>query len=91
MWLSSCNWGDVCAKNNHQQSFHWYKLASEQGDAYAQRNLADCYVDGLGCSRDLKAAKHWYELAAKQKDKPSIKRLAEWDFIENEFRPPDSI
>lgn len=78
-------------KNNHQQSFYWHKSAAEQGDAYAQRNLADYYVEAIGCKRDLKVAKHWYELAAKQKDKPAIKRLAEWEFIEHEFQPPDSI
>jgi len=45
-----------------------YRLASEQGDPYAQFNLGVSYNHGSGIEKDLKEAVHWYQLAANQGD-----------------------
>jgi len=43
-----------------------YKLAAEQGIAYAQYNLGLMYENGDGVSQDYKTAVKWYRLSAEQ-------------------------
>ena len=44
----------------------WYRLAAEQGDAAAQRNLGLMYANGRGVPEDDAEAVRWYRLAAEQ-------------------------
>lgn len=44
----------------------WYKLASKQGHADAQYNLAFLYEVGWGVTKNRKKAAKWYALAAEQ-------------------------
>ena len=46
----------------------WYRLAANQGDAFAQTNLALMYNFGDGVSQDYAEAMKWYRLAANQGD-----------------------
>ena len=43
-----------------------YRKAAEQGDAYAQYNLASCYAMGEGVVKDEAEAAKWYIKAAEQ-------------------------
>ena len=45
---------------------HWYRLAAEQNNAYAQCNLGDCYELGHGVEQESRQALYWYRLAAEQ-------------------------
>lgn len=66
-------------KNNNEAAFSFYKRSAEKNHPLAQRHLADCYLNGNGCKRDLSRAKYWYELASNGKDKIAKDRLANWD------------
>ena len=52
--------------NSFEQAVHWWKLAAEQGDADAQINLGDCFLNGEGVAKSFEHAVHWFKLAAKQ-------------------------
>ncbi len=53
------------------------KLAAlaEQGDATAQRGLADCYYDGIGMAQDLTKAAEWYGKIVGQGDAEVLRRI----------------
>lgn len=44
----------------------WYRLAAEQGDAYAQLNLGMMYYRGEGVPQIYQEAVKWYRMAAEQ-------------------------
>ena len=48
------------------QAVKWYRLAAEQGDAYAQYTLGLMYAKGQGMPQDFVQAVKWYRLAAEQ-------------------------
>lgn len=43
-----------------------YLTGAENGDAYCQEKIADCYADGNGCLQCSELALHYYEMAANQ-------------------------
>ncbi|MCD7802218.1 MAG: SEL1-like repeat protein, partial [Clostridiales bacterium] len=45
---------------------YWYEKAAQQGIAQAQFNLAACYYNGQGVTRDRAKAKEWFQKAADQ-------------------------
>jgi len=51
---------------------YWYRRAAEQGDAVAQYNLANMYVQGQGVPKDTIQAHYWYSLAAAQGDQDAL-------------------
>ena len=51
----------------------WYRLAADQGDAYAQYNLGVMYANGRGVPQDYVQAHKWYNLGAVAGDKDAIK------------------
>ena len=50
------------------KAVRWYRLAAEQGHAYAQYNLGLMYRQGEGVPQDDAEAVRWYRLAAEQGD-----------------------
>ena len=48
------------------EAVKWYRLAAEQGVAYAQYNLGYMYSSGEGVPKDFVEAVKWYRLAAEQ-------------------------
>ena len=48
------------------EAVRWYRLAAEQGDAWAQTNLGVMYENGRGVTQDDAEAVRWYRLAAEQ-------------------------
>ena len=46
-----------------EESFKWFKLAAEQGDAQSQFHLARMYQDGQGTAQDFVYAYMWFDLA----------------------------
>ena len=74
-------------KNNHQISFGLYQKAALQGIAMAQRYLADCYLEGVGCKRDLELAELWYRRASEGNDKIAKKRLDNWKKYLSDYYP----
>lgn len=43
-----------------EKAVYWYRKAAEQGSGLAQLNLADCYAEGLGVSKDIVQAIELY-------------------------------
>lgn len=85
---AQCDLGAMYAiKNNHNASLRLYQAAALQGLAIAQRYLADCYLWGYGCARNLELAEFWYRQAAVGKDKIAKNRLENWDYHCAEFYP----
>ena len=48
------------------EAVRWYRLAADQGHAYAQHNLGWMYDNGEGVVEDDAEAVRWYRLAADQ-------------------------
>lgn len=69
------------------KAFHNFQIAAEKNHAYAQRQLGNCYVDGIGCKRNLDLAKYWYILASENKDKIATKKLSNWQKIVETYYP----
>ena len=61
------------------EAVRWYRLAADQGHAYAQNNLGAMYANGDGVPEDDAEAVRWYRLAADQgdADRPEQPRLAD--------------
>jgi TPR repeat protein len=49
---------------NYETALKWYRLAAEQGYAYAQSALGRMYADGHGVSQDYTRAYMWFSIAA---------------------------
>lgn len=56
---------------NYPKALHLYHQLALKGKAYAQYQIAYCYLKGLGLSKDEKEAVRWFILAAKQKYAPA--------------------
>ena len=53
-------------KQNYSEAVKWFRLAAEQGYAWAQCNLGYCYQEGYGVNTSYSEAVKWYRLAAEQ-------------------------
>lgn len=51
---------------DYAEAAKWYLAAAENGNMFAQYELADLYVRGLGVPQDYRQALHWFEKAALQ-------------------------
>ena len=60
---------------DHQESVKWYRMAAEQGDAYAQINLGFMYWKGEGVTQDHKESARWYRMAALQNHPGALNKL----------------
>ena len=48
-----------------KDAFDYYLKAAELGQGMAMFEVARCYENGTGTSRDIKNAIHWYQLCSK--------------------------
>ena len=53
---------------DYTDALRLFRLAADQGEAGAQRQLGDMYEFGWGIEKNIPMARHWYELAAGQGD-----------------------
>ncbi len=51
---------------NYAEAVKWYRLAADQGNAFAQYNLGLMYANGEGVPQNYAEALKWYRLAADQ-------------------------
>ena len=51
---------------DENEAVHWFRLAADQGDKFAQYNLAFAFTNGRGVSASPKDAVRWYQKAAEQ-------------------------
>jgi hypothetical protein len=56
---------DGVAKDQ-REAVKWYRLAADQGHAFAQLNMGNCYAYGIVVAQDAREAVKWYRLAADQ-------------------------
>ena len=68
--------GVLLSSENKEESFNFYKRASEMGLTTAQRRLAEAYKTGYGCDADMKQALYWYQKAADGGDTTAQNSLA---------------
>lgn len=65
-------------KKSSQNALHYYRLAADNGNEFAQNRLGDAYLKGeLGLKKSVTQAIHYHQLAANQKNSFSLMRLAE--------------
>jgi len=57
--------GDGVAQN-YAEAMRWYRLAADQGLAWAQYNLGLMHENGRGVVQDYAEGVRWYRLAAEQ-------------------------
>lgn len=65
-------------KKDYAQAEHWYRLAANQGDIYAQASLAILYRFGKGVQQNYVEAYKWFYLAtahSRGPDQESIQEL----------------
>lgn len=67
--------GTDTVEKDHVQAVKWYTLSAEQGNAWAQNRLGDCYRFGNGVTQDYKKAVELYTLSAEQGDKTAERNL----------------
>jgi TPR repeat protein len=48
------------------EAVKWYRKAAEQGNASAQFNLGECFMNGRGVAKDPVEAVKWYHMASEQ-------------------------
>ena len=60
---------------DERAAFFWFNRAASKGNAPAQRQLAKCYEDGVGCDIDLEKALLLYREAARNGDVEARRRL----------------
>ena len=62
-------------EGNRNKAFRYFVKASKNGHIEAQYNLAGCYIEGWGTSKDLNLAKKWLREAADQGHKEALQYL----------------
>ena len=60
---------------DEKAAFFWFNRAASKGDSAAQRQLAVCYENGVGCDTDLEKALSLYREAARNGDVEARRRL----------------
>ncbi len=53
-------------EKNYEDAFHWFEIAAEAGNVFAQYNVGRCYMKGYGCETDNALAREWLEKALEQ-------------------------
>jgi TPR repeat protein len=53
-------------ERSHEGAVKWFRKAAEQGHAWAQCNLANCYYNGKGVEQSYEEAMKWFRKAAEQ-------------------------
>ena len=59
-------------QEDYVEAVKWFRLAAEQGDAWAQYNLGGMYAKGQGVPEDFVQAYKWFNLAAAQGEESAI-------------------
>jgi TPR repeat protein len=60
-----------------QEAFEIWRTAATAGNAFAQRNLAECLLNGRGCEIDAETAVLWFQSAAEQGEVEAEYRLGQ--------------
>ena len=71
----ACEFG-VDRPVDYREAVKWYLKAAEQGHAWSQNRLGDCYANGHGVAKDPGMAVKWYTLSAGNGDKTAQYNLA---------------
>jgi uncharacterized protein len=80
-------------KQDYRESATWYLLAANQGDAKAQQDLGQYYLQGKGVPRDYLEAYKWFAMAAaNERDQPWQRwSNEELDRLEHQMSPEQVI
>lgn len=65
------------AADEPEEGARCYRRAAELGDAEAQYELGECYLQGNGVRKNRNLAKHWFELAEEQGFGPAREAISE--------------
>ena len=66
---------DGSLRKSPKKARYWYRAAANQGQMFAQFNLAVMLEKGQGGAKDIKEAIVWYTKAANQGDGPAMYNL----------------
>ena len=64
---------DAYERKDYKEAVKWYRLSAEQGHAFAQSNLGQMYLKGLGVPQDYVLAHMWFNLSSSQGITTAIK------------------
>lgn len=64
-------------KKDYAQAEHWYRLAADQGDVYAQASLAILYRFGKGVHQNYVEAYKWFSIATAHSTGPDQESIQE--------------
>jgi TPR repeat protein len=53
-------------KKNYTEAMRWYRMAADRGNAQAQVEIGNLYMEGQGVSQSYSEALRWFRLAANQ-------------------------
>jgi len=58
--------GSGGAPQSYEKAVYWYSKSANNGDRYAQNNLAYAYLNGTGIAADPSQARYWFEKSGNQ-------------------------
>ncbi len=67
----------------------YYRLAADQGDAYAQYSLGYCYAHGEGVDQDYGEAIKYYKLAVEQGLPAAMFGIGDFYFAKEDWKTAD--
>jgi TPR repeat protein len=66
-------------RSKPKAAFFWFKRAAVQNDPKAQKQLAFCFLQGIGVKKDTKKALKWLYLAAKNGDEEAKQLITQME------------
>jgi len=88
--LGFCYWSGKGVAQDFGKAVYWYRLAANQANANAQRNLAVCYKNGQGVSKDMNSAVEWFRKSAENGNIDSQLTYAK-QLLKGRYVPKDSV
>ena len=75
-------------QQNYNEAAKWFRMAAEQGNAYAQSKLGVLYFKGKGVSKNYVHSHLWINLAASQDENESYESMLD---LVDELMTPEQI
>lgn len=62
-YYNGTSYNDIEIEEDKKHAFVYYGIASSVGDVDAMPKLGDCYLNGIGCQKNIEEAIKWYKKA----------------------------
>ncbi|MCI6654991.1 MAG: sel1 repeat family protein [Clostridium sp.] len=78
--------GENGIQKDLSKAYEWFKLAAEQDNEYAQKNLGDFFLYGRGVPKDEKKACQWYEKSAEHGNENAQASLGQYYYNNKQYK-----